>query len=310
MLRSGIRMSKIVQTDAASLLSKQVSDARYFFLNLAPRRTTRLKLVMGGFEHCNPDYAIARARFPYTSIEYIVAGSGFAMLGGRRHELRPGVVFAYGADIPHEIHTAANNVLVKYFISLAGEDVLPRLARCQLAPGHARFLTLHAEIASGFETLLREGQRSGPQRQALCASLVDFLLLKIEDAASLTAHPSERAREAFLRCKAYIDAEAEHLRTLGEIARAIGAEASSICRWFRRYEGMSPYQYLLRRRMNLAAEKLIEHGGLVKETASRLGFADPYHFSHQFKAVHGISPSELLRYNRAGVIPRAAGESR
>jgi AraC-like DNA-binding protein len=303
-------MSKIVRTDAASLLSKQVSDARYFFLNLAPRRTARLKLIMGGFEHCNPDYAIARRRFPYTSIEYIVAGRGFAILGGRRHELRPGVIFAYSPAVPHEIHTVANDVLVKYFVSLAGEEVPTRLTRCQLAPGQARFLTLHAEIASAFEVLLREGQRSGPQRQALCASLLEFLLLKIEDAASLTAHPNERAREAFLRCKAYIDAEAENLRTLGEIARAIGAEASSICRWFRRYEGMSPYQYLLRRRMNLAAEKLIEHGGLVKETASRFGFADPFHFSHQFKAVHGISPSELLRYNRASIIPRAAIQSR
>ena len=303
-------MSKIVRNDAVNLLSKQVSDARYFFLNLAMRKTSRLKLVMGGFENCNPDYSIARARFPYTSVEYVVAGRGFAILGGRRHELRPGVIFAYGPETRHEIHTENNDVLVKYFISLTGEEVPARLARCQLGSGQSRLLSLHAEIANGFEILLREGQRSSPHRQAMCAALLEFLLLKIEDTASLTAHPNERAREAFLRCKAYIDAEAENLRTLQEIARAVGAEASSICRWFRRYEGSSPYQYLLRRRMNLAAEKLIEHGGLVKETASQLGFADPFHFSHQFKAVHGISPSELLRYNRAGVNPRAATHSR
>jgi len=303
-------MSKIVRTDTASLLSKQVSDARYFFLNLAPRRTDKLKLVMGGFEHCNPDYAVARARFPYTSIEYVVAGRGFAILEEQQHELRPGVIFAYGPRTTHEIHTETNDVLVKYFFSLAGVEVKSRLRRCQLAPGHARYLTLHGEIANGFEALMREGQRTGPQRQELCANLVEYLLLKIEDAASLTVHPNERAREAFLRCKAYIDAEAEHLHTLGEVARAIGAEASSICRWFRRYEGVSPYQYLLRRRMNLAAEKLIEHGGLVKETASCFGFADPFHFSHQFKAVHGISPSDLLRYNRAGSSPRTSIQSR
>ena len=71
MLRNGISMSKIVRTDAASLLSKQVSDARYFFLNLAPRKSARLELVMGGFEHCNPDYFVARSRFPYSSIEYV-----------------------------------------------------------------------------------------------------------------------------------------------------------------------------------------------------------------------------------------------
>jgi AraC-like DNA-binding protein len=291
-------MSKIVRTDTASLLSKQVSDARYFFLNLAPRKSARLELVMGGFEHCNPDYCVARTRFPYTSVEYIVSGHGTAVMGQQRHELSPGVVFAYGPHTAHEIRTAPNDVLVKYFISLKGAEVASRLRRCKVAPGEARLLTPHVEIASAFESLLREGQRTGPHRAKLCAALMEFLLVKIEDTASLAAHPNERAREAFLRCKAYIDAETENLRTLAEIARAVGAEASSVCRWFRRYEGMSPYQYLLRRRMNLAAERLVEHGGLVKETASRLGFADPFHFSHQFKAIHGVSPSELLRYNR------------
>jgi len=310
MLRNGISMSKIVRKDAVGLLSKQVSDARYFFLNLAPPRAARLELVMGGYEHCNPDYAISRSRFPYTSIEYVASGRGFAIVGGQRLELRPGAIFAYSPSTRHEIHTATNDVLVKYFVSMSGSDVPARLQRCHLIPGEFRLLTLHAEVAGAFEAVLREGERSGPQREALCRVLLEFLLLKIEDAASLAAHPNERAREAFLRCKAYIDAETENLRTLDEIARAVGAEASSICRWFRRYQGVSPYQYLLRRRMNLAAERLIEHGGLVKETASHLGFADPFHFSHQFKAMHGIAPSELLRYNRSHATSRSVVQSR
>jgi len=297
---SGIIMSKIARTDTSMLLSKQVSDARYFFLNLAPRKGVRLALTMGGFEHCNPDYFVSRGRFPFTSIEYVVSGHGHAISGHHHHELKPGVIFAYGPHTPHEIRTDSRNALVKYFISLAGSEVPARLRRCKIAHGESRTLGAPTETTAIFETLLREGQRGGPRRQALCASLMEFLLLKIENAANSPAHTKERAHESFLRCKAYIDEHTEDLRTLGQIASAAGAEASSICRWFRRYEGMSPYQYLLRRRMNLAAEHLVEHGGLVKEVASRLGFTDPFHFSHQFKAVHGISPNQLLRYNRRG----------
>jgi AraC-like DNA-binding protein len=50
--------------------------------------------------------------------------------------------------------------------------------------------------------------------------------------------------------------------------------------------------------MNIAAEFLVEHGGLVKEVAQRVGFADPYHFSRAFKAVHGVAPRALLRYRQ------------
>ena len=38
---------------------------------------------------------------------------------------------------------------------------------------------------------------------------------------------------------------------------------------------------------------------LVKEAAERVGFADPYHFSRAFKAVHGVAPRALLHYRRA-----------
>jgi AraC-like DNA-binding protein len=158
-------------------------------------------------------------------------------------------------------------------------------------------LAAHAEIRSVFEDVMREGQRTGDLAQAICAQLFELLLLKIEDAAQVGVH-GDPAQENFQRCKALIDAEAERLHTLREIAAEAGLEESSVCRLFRRFQGTSPYQYLLRRKMNLAAAFLVESGGLVKEAAQRVGFADPYHFSRCFKAVHGVSPKELQRHGR------------
>jgi len=293
-------MEKIGQSDASGLLSQQVTGARYFFLNLAPRRAAPLTLVMGGREHCNPDYAILRRNFPYYVLEYVLSGHGSVKLDGQSHALGPGVVFAYAPTTRCEIHTDPRDPMVKYFLSFAGADVPARLRRCGVPPGRARQLAAHAELTSVLEDLVREGQRSGALVRRICAVLFDLLLLKIEDTSALAPHASEPAREAFLRCKAFIDAQAERLATLEEVAKAINVEASSVCRWFRRYQGTSPYQYLLRRKMNLAAEYLVEHGGLVKEVAQRVGFADPYHFSRAFKAVHGVAPRDLLRYRPAG----------
>jgi len=293
-------MEKIDRRDASRLLSQQVTDARYFFLNLAPSRQEPLTLVMGGREHCNPDYAIQRRGFPFHVLEYVVSGEGIVQLDTRPHELRPGVVFACAPTTQCEIHTDPRNPLVKYFLAFAGTAATPRLKRCGVSVGGTRQLAAHAEVTSVLEDLVREGQRSGALARRICTVLFELLLLKIEDTATLAPHASEPAREAFLRCKALIDAEAERLGTLEEIALATGVEASSVCRWFRRYQGTSPYQYLLRRKMNLAAEHLIENGGLVKEAAQRVGFADPYHFSRAFKSVHGVAPRALLRYRHLG----------
>lgn len=294
--RCGFRMEKIGRPDASGLLSQQVSGARYFFINLAPNRKEPLVLVMGGREHCNPDYVVSRAGFPFYVLEYVVSGHGAVQLDARRYALQPGVVFAYAPTMRCRIETDPRDTLVKYFLCIAGTAVPVRLRRCGLSLGGARQLAAHAEVTSVLEDLVREGQRSGTLATRICTVLFELLLLKIEDTSTLAPHASEPAREAFLRCKALIDAEAERLGTLEEIASAAGVEASSVCRWFRRYQGTSPYQYLLRRKMNIAAEHLVENGGLVKEAAQRVGFADPYHFSRAFKAVHGVAPRALLRY--------------
>ncbi|MDB6167504.1 MAG: AraC family transcriptional regulator [Verrucomicrobia bacterium] len=292
-------MDKIDRRLASRLLSEQVTGARYFFRNLAPRRAGRLGLAMGGREHCNPDYALRRASFPFYGIEYVAAGRGTVKLDDRWEALGPGVVFAYAPATRCEIRSDAVDPLVKYFVSFAGTDARRRLRRCGVELGRTRQLAAHAEITSVLEDLVREGQRSGVLAGRICAALFELLLLKIEDTATLAPHASEPAREAFLRCKALIDARVERLGSLEEIAAAAGVETSSVCRWFRRYQGTSPYQYLLRRKMNLAAEHLVENGGLVKEVAQRLGFADPLHFSRAFKSVHGVAPRELLRYQHA-----------
>ena len=293
-------MEKIGRPAAARLLSQQVSGARYFFLNLAATGREPVTLTMGGREHCNPDYAIARREFPYFVLEYVLAGKGTVRLGQRAEPLRPGVVFASAPTTDCEIRTDPREPMVKYFLGLAGGGVAARLRRCGVAPGTVRQLAAHAEVTSVLEDLVREGQRSGALARRICATLFDLFLLKIEDASTRAPQASEPAREAFLRCKALIDAEAERINTLEEIAGATGVEASSVCRWFRRYQGTSPYQYLLSRKMNLAAEHLIERGGLVKEAAQRVGFADPFHFSRVFKAVHGVAPRALLQYRQTG----------
>lgn len=291
-------MDKMGRPDPLQLLSKQVTGARYFFLNLAPPPGRPLALVMGGLEHCNPDYVISRRDFPFHALEYVVSGRGTVRLDDHDHVLRPGVVFAYAPTTRCVIHTDPAHPLVKYFATFAGTDATRRLRQCGLPPGSVQQLGAHAEITAVLENLLREGQRSGPLAGRICDTLFGLLLLKIKDASTLAADAAEPAREAFQRCRALIDAKAEQIGTLEEIAALAGVQASSVCRWFRRYQGTSPYQYLLRRKMNLAAERLVESGGLVKEIGAQVGFADPYHFSRCFKSIHGVAPRDLLRYQQ------------
>jgi len=299
-------MSLQIPRGRAGLLSRQVSGERYFFLPPPRGGGPRWAPTLGGRETCDADYLVRRGRFAYCCLEYVAEGAGRVRLGGREAALEPGSVFAYGTETDTEIRTDPSHPMVKYFLGLAGPEAGRRLAAAGVAPGRARRIAAHAEIRRVFDDLIREGRHHGRATGRLCAALAEVLLLKLAEACARPGRRGSDAEERFLRCRSMIEGRVEGPASLAEIAAAVGLTPSSLCRLFRRYQGISPYRYLLQRKMAVAAEFLMETGGLVKEAAQRVGFADPYHFSRCFHAVHGIYPARLRAYRPRRRLPGAA----
>ncbi len=278
-------------------LAARVAGSRYVFFNFAPSKQTKWALALAGREECAPDYLVDRSGYPFHVLEYVAEGRGAVRLGkGREHPIGPGSIYSYTPQMSCWIRTDSEMPLVKFFFALAGREAAAQLALAGLPGGTVRRFGAPAEVLTIAEDIIHEGQRQSPQAAAICLKLVELLLLKSADATGEARSGDERARENFLRCRAAIEAQAETLSSLDEIARTVNLEPESVCRLFRRFQRTSPYQFLLRRKMALAAEYLVDSGGLVKEAAERVGFSDPYHFARCFKAVHGVTPSEVRHY--------------
>src|SRR5207248_1628193 len=120
-----------------------------------------------------------------------------------------------------------------------------------------------------------------------------ILLLKIADAGS-PVQGQQQSYQTYLRCRAFLDENFEEVSTAEEAAAACHVDPAYLSRLFTRYDSESPYRYLLRKKMLLAAALLDEGRLIVREVADELGM-DPFHFSRVFKRVHGISPMGFLR---------------
>ena len=275
--------------------SLQVADARRFYLNLTPSASVPLAVVCGGREHCTPDYTIHRSTFPYHSIELVVQGRGTVTLHGQEHQLQPGKLFCYGPGVAHEITTDPREPLVKYFVDFAGANALSLLAVCGLKPGQTLQVVAPGDLQATFEELIHNGLRATRYSAEICAKLLECISLKI---AELSAPGEGTESSAFLtyqKCVRYIQQHFERLRSLDQIARECHINGAYLCRLFRRFDHQSPYQYLLRLKMNLAAERLHEPGASIKQVAGRSGFEDPFHFSRAFKSVFGLSPDAFRK---------------
>jgi AraC-like DNA-binding protein len=275
--------------------SHQVREAKRFYLDLAPSATRGLTVVCGGCECCAADYAIHRATFPYYSIEFVARGRGALALAGKDYPLLPGTVFAYGPDITQDITTDPSDTLVKYFVDFTGTHAARLLREFAPAPGSVGRVSAPGEVQAIFDDLIRNGLRGTRFTAPLCAAIVEYLILKIAESLMPWEAAETPAFVTYERCRQHIQTHFARLRTLGEIARQCHVDPAYLCRLFRRYGHQTPYQFLMRLKMNLAAERLQDSGVLIKQVAAGLGFDDPFHFSRAFKNVFGVSPEAFRR---------------
>ena len=270
--------------------SDQVSSARRFYLNLQPPRGTKLAVVCGGVEHCAPDYVIRRESFPFYSIEYVARGEGRLKLGRRTHELRPGIIFAYGPGIRQHITANPQKPLVKYFVDFAGTQAAQWIQGSGLAPGQVSQVFPPNEIQPLFDELIRSGQRSTRHAPELCHQLLGCLGVKLREARAPLKSADSLAFATYQHCRLFMQEHFPRLRTLEQTAQECHVGTAYLCRLFRRYDHQTPYLFLTRLKMNAAAEQLQRPGALVKNVASDLDYTNPFHFSRVFKSVFGISP--------------------
>ena len=114
-------------------------------------------------------------------------------------------------------------------------------------------------------------------------------------AAESVLKASSTASATFQRCRQHITTHFRRLRSLEQIAGECEIDEAYLCRLFRRFDLQAPYQFLLRLKMNFAAQQLRDPKIRVKEVAASVGFEDPFQFSHTFKNVLGASPDVFRR---------------
>jgi len=280
---------------APEFFSRQVSEARRFYLNLKPAKDVPLSVVSGGFEHCLPDYRIQRPTFPFFSIEYVVRGEGTLRLNHRQHKLQPGVVFSYGPGIPQTISANPAAAPSKYFVNFAGQQSKAILRACHLPVGSVSQLALPHELKNLFDELIHCGQRGRPGANKLCAKLLECIALRIAESQIPDESSETLSLLSYQNCRKHVEENFQRIKSLEQIAAECHLDAAYLCRLFQRYDHQSPYKFLMRLKMNLAAEWLEQPGALVKQVAERAGFRDQFHFSRAFKNVLGVSPNAFRR---------------
>jgi len=119
--------------------------------------------------------------------------------------------------------------------------------------------------------------------------------LKIPASKKIT---QQEISKRLLIAKEIVDSGFEEKLDLDQLAAHAGMSTYHFCRSFKAAFGVSPYKYILTRRLQEAERLLACQTYSVTEVAEKCGFTDIYTFSKAFKKQFGFAPSFLAGFDK------------
>ncbi len=230
-------------------------------------------------------------------------GIGVVLSGAERSWSGIGSVVSFPGDVitvnPGELHDGhpVNGAMRRWRIIYLDPKVLSRQFTPE-APRETEFvspsLTDHSLgrwVSRLFDRLVEDADRVGVEE------IVAHVVQRLVSPEARPAHDARTYSAPVKKARARIDDDPSRPVTLAELAALSGVSRYQIVRAFSRELGITPYSYVIQRRVRLARELLV-NGEALATTAQLAGFADQSHMTRAFMRQFGTSPG---RYLSAGV---------
>jgi AraC-like DNA-binding protein len=235
------------------------------------------------------------AKFTGYNLWFVAQGRGSLATCGKKFVLRPGLCFLLRMwEAIDAKHDPGHPLVVPYILfdvidnkgkSHAQDDVqnFPLMSRCA-DPG---FMDNLLE-----RIVMEEGKLEGQSRMRIWLEAALMELRREQESPS--------ASEKDFKLRALIDETCSEMRArperkwkISELAIGSGYSVDHFIRRFRNLKGITPKDFLLAERMNLARNLLRFSGHSVERIAGLCGFSDLFSFSKAFKKRTGVSPRDF-----------------
>ncbi len=250
---------------------------------------------------CGSDDRPFEERHDWTSVAAVLEGVFTYRTGTGRAILAPGALLlgepGQCFECGHE-HATGDRCVSFHFSPDFIDEVLGGLQgarrssfRRASVPPTERLLPLLAEARA----LAKAPDPLRAEQLALGVASAAFSLDR--DVAGVAPSLSDEARAA--RAVRIIEARYAEPLTIAGLAREIGLTRRRFATAFKAVVGATPYNYILIRRLEAAAERLRGGGGSTLEIALDAGFGDLSEFTRRFHARYGRPPG-LYRRSACG----------
>lgn len=267
-----------------------------------PKDQNEVRLIYCSIAQYDSSWHSSMHSHPHAELFYCMDGKGELLIGSETISLDKGDFFLINPGVMHTERSNERDQLAYIvigvsgvrFLAEGGGDALPQY-RLLKARENAH------EFAPYFQDVLREISRQRDGYLEICLSILNILFAKASRSTQV-----EMADSAFVpsamdcsEIRRLMDENISRPITLDWLAEQAHVSKYHLSHSFRRQYGVSPIQYLTKRRLEEARHLLGNTLTSVSDVCAMTGFSSASYFSQAFKRYTGMSPSEY-RKSRLG----------
>jgi AraC-like DNA-binding protein/mannose-6-phosphate isomerase-like protein (cupin superfamily) len=259
--------------------------------------------------HHARDFQMEMGEWPFHKICWVVVGHGRCEAAEEAAVLEPGDFLLIPARTPHRFVDDAAEPLTLIILCVHPEAVEP-LRDPALGPSLwdylirqlpvmcplvARTRFHYNSLVDNFRRALREQERAEVGWEICLKEVAHTLLLRFARQALNARNGMKRSLEDEIEgALDYMETQFHKPLRLDDMAQRCGMSPRRFTDLFKARTGLTFSQWLIRRRVDYACERLRESGHILY-ACHESGFNDPGYFYRVFKSVTGRTPGEFLR---------------
>lgn len=244
--------------------------------------------------YCDPEWIVPPAAFGIHNFMLVVSGEGVSITDGERNEMMPGMLVYHGKKQSFGFETSLEKLMHVYGVnfdvaSVKVEDGQWEVKNIDKLPleNITRITDMELMIRY-FSDLTCVWDSVRPDKHIKLCSIFLNIFHEACNQAEIqkrNKRPVNEMDEVIQYIHLHFNRQVS-LQTLADLA---GLNRNYFCGVFKDYTGISPVDYINSVRIK-KAEEFLALGYSVHETASRVGFGDPFYFSKVFRKYKGVAP--------------------
>lgn len=268
---------------------------RFFYVN-RDFGDTFLKANFAGITNLTRNFHVHDTCLNFYVFEYLKSGHIHIKANGSEYVAGPGDVYILKQGLEVEYFSTDQEQIEKVWFNMHGRLLNHLMEAYNLTDD---VIISHCDVEHEIFKIHDVLQSSSPAPDATCrlALYIHELIMKISLSNNTADLSFQSAATTAEQLKNILEHQIYYETSLQFLAKREHTTEKYLIRVFKAKYGITPYAYLIQKRMEAAEELLRTTELSVKDIAAKLTFSDSNYFSRAFKKHTGLSPVAYRRQN-------------